>query len=192
MPCRTNPMLARWWRGFFDGLGNLSRGRGTRRITAGQAGREAVVDVVKTRHLGGPARRRGVISLEIYPFCRAWASGTPPRKGWSPKRAHQRCGDGGRISRQAMPTSRDSGRTDSPVGFWWSCASGRQAQAVSRAARVSVAVSVRRLGPVRRPVIIDVAGLRHDGGPGGGQPAVQGLAIRGGAVRAGQRWVFGR
>ncbi len=81
------------------------------------------------------------------------------------------------ISVQAMPTSRDSGRSDSPAGFWWSWASGRQAQAVSRAARVSVATVGRRLGPVGQPVLIEIAGLRHDGGPGRGEPAVQGLPV---------------
>ena len=90
---------------------------------------------------------------------------------------------GGRISRQAMPTSSDSGRSDSPVGFWWRAASGRQAQAVNRPARVSVATVGRRLGPVGRPIIIEVPGLRHDGGPGGGEPAVQGLPVARGAVR---------
>ncbi len=90
---------------------------------------------------------------------------------------------GGRISMQAMPTRIDSGRADSPVGFWWSWASGRQAQADSRAARASDATVVRRLGPVRRPVLIEIAGLRHDGGPGGSQPAVQGLPVSKRAVR---------
>ena len=98
---------------------------------------------------------------------------------------------GGRISRQAMPTRSDSGSLDSPVGFWWSWASGRQAQAVSRAARVSIAPVARGLGPVSRPVIIEIAGLRHDGGPGGSQPAIQGPAIRGGAVRAQKSLGFG-
>ncbi len=82
---------------------------------------------------------------------------------------------GRRISMQAMPTRKDSGRADRSAGFWWSWVSGRQAQADSRAARASDATVVRRLGPVGRSVVIKVARLRHDGGPGGGEPAVQGL-----------------
>ena len=98
---------------------------------------------------------------------------------------------GGRISRQAMPTRSDSGSLDSPVGFWWSRASGRQAQAVSRAARVSIAPVARRLGPVSRPVVIEIAGPGHDGGPGGRQPTVKGLPVARSAVRAQQALGFG-
>ncbi len=105
--------------------------------------------------------------------------------------SHRRCIDCGRISIQAMPTSRDSGRADSPAGCWWRAVSGRQAQAATRAARVSAAPVARRLGPVRRPVIIEVAGLRHEGGAGGSQPAVQGLPVAGGVVRCWTATGFG-
>ena len=146
------------WRGFFDRLGNLTRGRGARRITAGQAGPEAVVKVVKTRHLGGSARRRGVISLEIYPFCRAWGSGTPPREGWSAVSSTLRrwredlaTGD---ADEQGFRQVGQPRRLLVKPGIR---ASGRQAQAVTRAARVSRAPVSRRLGPFGRPIIIEVA-----------------------------------
>ncbi len=49
---------------------------------------------------------------------------------------------------QAMPTIRDSGRSDHAAGCWWSLVSGRQAQPDIRAARASFAAIARRLGPV--------------------------------------------
>ena len=76
-----------------------------------------------------------------------------------------------------MPTSRDSGMSEKFSGFWCSRASGRQVQAVSRAARARSTARPWRLAPVGGPVVIKLAGLVQDGATGRRQPAIQGLAI---------------
>jgi hypothetical protein len=76
---------------------------------------------------------------------------------------------------QAMPTNRDSGRSDHASGFWWSWASGRQAQPDIRAARITSGVQVRGSGPVRRPIVIEVFQPVEDRPSRGVQPGGSGL-----------------
>lgn len=78
---------------------------------------------------------------------------------------------------QAMPTIRDSGRSDHASGFCWSWASGRQAQPDIRAARITSRVPVRGSAPVRRPIFIEVLQPVEDRPSRGVQPGGSGLGL---------------
>lgn len=73
--------------------------------------------------------------------------------------------------------------SEKPSGFWCTRASGRQVHAVSSAATNRRAARPSTLGQAGGPVVIERADFIQDSAPGGRQPAVQGLAISGGAVQ---------